>query len=103
MRLVTTALLALTMVACGGTAPGGGAATACQRAMADAAAVSDTADALADLYPAVRACGSLAEFSAASVANPDALDGVEPEVILPNLCANEASIADTPLCQEVMQ
>ena len=103
MRLVTTALLALTLVGCGGTAPGGGAATACQSAMADAAAVGDTADALADLYPAVRACATLAEFSAASALHPDALDGVEPEVILPNLCANEASITDTPLCQEVTQ
>jgi hypothetical protein len=108
MRLALVLLVAAGLLVLAGcaSAPAGGrggvAASACEQAMETAAEVDEMSDTLEDLYDVVRACANLAEFRAASEQFPEALDGVDPEVILPNLCANpDAGISDTPICFEV--
>ena len=75
--------------------------TACDDAMAAAAAVDENSDTVADLYPAVRACQTLAEWTAASDAHPTALDGANAKLFAQNACANGEGLADEPLCVEV--
>ena len=73
----------------------------CEAAFADAAAVGDLEDVIEDLYPAVRACLTIEEWSAASDVHRDALDGADPLVFLSNVCsfAEEPDIQASPLCQ----
>lgn len=74
--------------------------SACERAMAQAAEVDATQDTVEDLYPAVRACRSVSEWIEAVQEYPDALDDVDPELVLRNICGNEP-VSDTELCQQV--
>lgn len=75
----------------------------CDAAFAAAAAVGEMEDTVADLYPAVLACHSLSQWTAASDAHPDALDGTDPAIFLGNLCAyaEDAEVREAPLCDEV--
>jgi hypothetical protein len=60
-------------------------------------------DTIEDLYPAIRACKTVDEWTAASTANPDALDGADPVVFLTNAClyATASDIAVTDLCNSL--
>jgi hypothetical protein len=69
--------------------------------MAEAAASAATSDTVADFVPAIKACKTLAEWIAASNANPGALDGVSPKLFVQNACASLESLVDEPLCLEV--
>jgi hypothetical protein len=75
--------------------------TACTEAFAEAAAVGDMEDSVEDLYPAIRACETLAEWTAASDAYPAALDGAPAALFAQNACASNESLAGEPLCIEV--
>ncbi|MEX0762056.1 MAG: hypothetical protein WD208_07685 [Dehalococcoidia bacterium] len=70
--------------------------TECERAFEAAAEVPDHQDTVEDLHPAVRTCVSVEDWTAASERFPDALDGVDPVVILRNLCLYGPS--DAALC-----
>ena len=72
---------------------------ACSDAMAAAAAIEDVS--VADLEPAIRACETLAEWIAASDANPGALHGASPKLFVQNACASLEALANEPLCEEV--
>jgi hypothetical protein len=72
----------------------------CNDAFAEAAAVSDLEDTLEDLEPAVTACTSAEDWTAASDAYPAAVDGADPLVFLANECAYGDQ--ERPLCQEVL-
>lgn len=76
-------------------------ATPCLDAFEDAAEVPDTQDTLADLWPAVDACETLEDFTAASEEHPDALDGADPETYVRNQCEYEPEVADSALCQSL--
>jgi hypothetical protein len=126
-RCVAVILLALLVTACTGppgtspppppviasvapTAPLNAVATpsdaplvskACDDAFAAAAAIDDMHDTVTDLDPAVAACTTLAEWTAASVAHPGAIsEGVDPAEFLRNRC-DESYLASTALCQSV--
>jgi len=99
MRVIAGLTVAAVLVACGSGGPPA-PASACDQAMEAAAAVDEMRDTVADLYPVVRACPSIADFTAASARFPDALGGVDPRDNMPNLCA-EPSLADAALCGEV--
>lgn len=73
----------------------------CEDAFATAAAIDPMQDANEDLFPAVRACASVAEWTEASAQHPDALDGIDPETVLANLCLNYPAISSEPLCSQV--
>jgi hypothetical protein len=87
-----------------GASAGGSAvavSAACSDAMAAAAAIGDISDTVADLEPAIRACETLAEWIAASDANPAALDGAPAKLFAQNACASLEGLAEVPLCVEV--
>ena len=94
---------ALTMVVTSCVGPGAPATTTanvCSTAFAAAAGVDRNADTVADLYPAVRACTTIAAWSAAYAANNGAgFKGTATEV-LTNVCT-APEVADTPLCKLV--
>lgn len=84
----------------------------CDQAFAAAAAVDVVQDVPSDLYPAAMVCASVADWTAASEANPDALDGVDPVEFLTNVCRyadqdadvspqEGAAVVEGPLCAEV--
>lgn len=79
------------------------AESACNQAFSQAASISDMQDTVEDLYPAIRACKTVDEWSAASAAHPDALDGADPIVFLTNACryADVSDIEQTVLCQSL--
>jgi hypothetical protein len=75
---------------------------ACADAFAAAAAVDDLHDAVEDLNPAVLACMTLAEWTAASIAHPGAIsEGVDPAEFLRNRCAAGGELASSALCKSV--
>lgn len=76
------------------------ALSACEAAFRNAAAVDDMHDTVEDLDPAIRACRTVAEWSAASARYPGALDGVPPEVFLRNRC--DFGGFQTPICDEIL-
>ncbi|MBW3663522.1 MAG: hypothetical protein KY469_10520 [Actinobacteria bacterium] len=75
----------------------------CGDAFADAAAVDAMQDTNEDLYPAVIACQDLAAFADAAEDHPGALDGVDPETWLDNICqsADDPDVTGSALCSEV--
>ena len=83
------------------TEPPGPVQSEVDEAFEAAAAVDELQDVNEDLFPAVRACASLAEWSAASAQHPDALDGGDPETVLTNLCQFSPEVVGEPLCSEV--
>lgn len=118
--LRVSVLMGLLVVALAGCGPGGASPSnvaasaegsaggsavvvspACSDAMAAAAAIEDVADTVADLEPAIRACETLAEWIAASDANPAALDGASPKLFAQNACASLEGLANEPLCRAV--
>jgi hypothetical protein len=78
---------------------------ACNSAFAAAAAVDVMADTVSDLYPAVRACASVAEWVAAANGNPGAISsGVDPREFLGNVCASgTAGMSAEALCKQAVQ
>lgn len=74
---------------------------ACDAAFEQAAQPGEMEDTVENLYPAARACESIADWTAASEQHPDALDGADPEGFAINVCAYGEDVADSPLCQEV--
>ena len=72
----------------------------CGAAFAEAAAVDDMQDTVDDLIPAIEACVSVEDWTAASGANPAALDDVDPLTFLENACAN---LDVEGLCAEVTE
>jgi hypothetical protein len=100
--LIDVAALALVLAGCQelGSTPGPTAADACGTAFAAAAGVDKNADTVADLHPAVRACTTIAAWTAAYAANNGAgFKGTATEV-LTNVCT-APEVADTPLCKLV--
>lgn len=69
--------------------------------MAAAASVDEMQDTVDDLYPVAQACESLADWTAASQAHPDALDDIEPEIVATNICLYGDGVAGSRLCQEL--
>lgn len=75
------------------------APSACEAAIASAAAISDIDDQVTDLDPAIKACGSLAEFARIAANYPTALDEAPPELFVSNRCECEPTLATTPICE----
>lgn len=77
--------------------------SACDQAFAEAASVSEMQDTVEDLYPAIRVCTTIGEWTAASDAHPDALDGADPVVFLTNAClyASVSDVKQTELCRSL--
>ena len=104
-RQIGCATLGLSLSFC----TGGGAdrassanSSGCDKAFEAAAAVNPYQDTHADLFPAYSACQSVAEWRAASRANPDAIDGVDPVNYAMTVCAgNQAQLGNTPICRAV--
>ena len=95
------AVLAVLVAACGGPgAPAATTADACGAAFASAAGVDKNADTVADLHPAVRACTTIAAWSAAYTANNGAGFQGTPTEVLANVCT-APEVAETPLCKLV--
>jgi hypothetical protein len=104
-------LLAIALIAagCSGSATGPAASaqiptpapvSACDADFAAAAAVDDMSDSVSDLYPAVRDCRSLEEWSAAFVAHDGAGFVGDPIEFLRNACRGP-EINNEPLCKSV--
>lgn len=98
-RLLILATVAL--AACGGgVTASNDAANACHAAFVAAAGVDSMADSVSDLYPAMRACGTVAEWTEAYNAVDGAgFDGAA-EQVLANACL-AVEVADELLCAEV--
>jgi len=72
----------------------------CRGDMAVAAAVSDLEDTASDLWPTFTSCTSVEEWKAAAIeAGESERIGVDSWV--PNQCAYEPAVADTPLCRSL--
>ncbi len=74
----------------------------CDAAFADAASKGDMEDTAEDLWPAARVCESLADWTAASEAHPDALNGADPEEFARNTCQFGDDMGGSALCAEVL-
>jgi hypothetical protein len=99
--LVPVALTSALLIAAGCTGPPGVPAvapSACEAAVAAAAAFDDNSDTIEQLDPALRACSSLAELKAASVKYPSAFDGVDPVIFATNRCASSSAPAGAAIC-----
>lgn len=75
----------------------------CGGLLADAAAVDASEETVEDTDPAIVACGSVDEFTAAAEDHPGALDGADPVTWLENRCqhAQGPDVADSDICQEL--
>ena len=94
--------IVLVLAACGGDPAGGPQQlSACQEAIAKAAAIDAMQDTVGDLDQAIRDCESLQEFAEAAEDYPDALDGVDAETFIGNRCEFEASLAEAAICREL--
>jgi hypothetical protein len=101
MRIVGCLAVTLLLAACIATPPSPSPTTPCRAAFADAAAVGAAQDSVADLYPAVWACESVAEWTEAfdSVGGAG-FTGLAVEV-LRNICESGAPAIDAAaLCDE---
>lgn len=74
----------------------------CEKAMEAAAAVSSMQDKLEDVNPAIRSCGSMNEFVAASSKFPEALDGADEETFVSYRCEDDSSLKSTPICSSLL-
>ena len=83
------------------SSPAATVSEACAAAFAAAAAVSSSSDTVEDLDPAVKACETLTEWTAAAVAYPDALDTADPREFLGNRCLYGEGLASTALCSSL--
>ena len=102
MNIRRVLVIALLAAGCGGSVPSvvPSNVSACAAALVSAAGVDQNADSVSDLYPAIRACGSLAEWSAAFHAvNGAGFTGTAAEV-LTNACL-AAEVKAEPLCSAV--
>lgn len=75
----------------------------CGTLLADAAEVAAGEETVEDADPAIVACGSVGEFTAAAEDNPGALDGADPVTFLQDRCqhAEGPDVADSDICQEL--
>jgi hypothetical protein len=92
--------IALVFAGCGDPLPPGTPTKACGAAFEAAAGVDKNADTVADLYPAVRACTTVAMWSAAYVDNDGAGFKGTPTEVLTNVCT-APEVADTQLCKSI--
>jgi hypothetical protein len=95
-----SAIATLTLAGCGASTASTKPADACGAAFATAAGVDKTADTVADLYPAIRACATLDAWSAAFIANNGAGFTGSSTGVLTNVCT-APEVAETPLCKLV--
>jgi len=72
--------------------------SACEQRMKVAHGVDEMKEKISDLFPAALACSSVEEWVAASDKYPNALDGVNPEQFLRNICTYNAEIKESQLC-----
>jgi hypothetical protein len=104
MRIVVRGLClmaaAMLLANCGGTSASTKPADVCGAAFAAAAGVDANADSVSDLYPAVRACTSVAAWSAAFAANNGAGFSGTATSVLSNVCT-APEVATESLCQLV--
>ena len=77
-----------------------GSTSACEAAFRDAADGRISGDEEFDLDPAMRACRSLREWSAASRLYPEALDGVDPRTVAENRCLS-GRFSSEEICREL--
>lgn len=93
----------LALVACTGTVntDGGQAGSACELAVARAAAIPDSDDSVEDLDEAIRVCGSLSELESWTDTHPSALDGVDARAFVGNRCRLSAEQAASAVCMEI--
>jgi len=93
-------ILAAVLVAACGTAVTPSPESACTRTFEYAASIDDMSDSVSDFYPVIRACTTLAEWTAEF----DRLDGAgflgSATEVLGNLC-QASEVADEPLCVSV--
>lgn len=97
-RSVLVAALVLNAACSGPPGQPAVAPSACETAVAAAAAFDDNSDTIEQLDPALRACTSLAELKAASDKYPSAFDGVDPAVFAANRCASSSAPAGAAIC-----
>jgi hypothetical protein len=109
MRRIASAVLAALMLGgCGVTESTtfssiGETMSACERAFADAASVDELHDSVEDMFPAVRACGSLNEWEATWADYGDDLGfSGTARSVLSNMCLAD-EIRDTALCMEISE
>lgn len=106
VRVTVTILMAMALAACGTTESTtfgevGDSLTACEQAFADAAAVDEMHDSVEDMFPAVRACGSLEDWEAAwDQFGAELGFSGSARSVLTSMCLSE-EIASTDLCQAV--
>lgn len=71
--------------------------------MAEAASYDDMSDTIDQLFPAIRECPTLAEFSDAALLHPAALDGADAATVAANICGyGPNGVATTPLCRSLV-
>lgn len=105
--LILLALVVVLMAMGAGCSGSGGtdssnSLTDCERAVRDAAAISDSQDSVEDLDPAIRRCSTMSEFSAATRLFPGALDaGVDARTFVTNRCTYNSSLGSTALCRSL--
>jgi hypothetical protein len=83
---------------CSSGDPGAAQLSACEQAVKAASEIDDMHDTVTDLDPAIRDCGTLAEFTAAAAKYPTALDGADAATFVGNRCTYESSLSTTPIC-----
>ena len=96
-RALSLAALALVAACGGGTSGPDAGADACTAAFQVAAGVDANADSVSDLYPVVRACGSVDAWTAAFEATDGAGFSGSATEVLRNVCT-APEVADETLC-----
>lgn len=82
----------------------GNASNSCAAAFSNAAAVSSLEDTVSDIDPAVRGCGSVAEWNSNARNYPEVVPSdVDPEQYLANRCKYGVGLSTTSLCIEIQQ
>jgi len=103
MRRLMLALVVV-LAACGGATPTAAptltVASACDAAFAAAVGVDEMSDSVSDLYPAIRACSTVAAWSVAFTAHGGAGFTGTPTEVLRNACM-AAEVASELLCKSV--
>ena len=100
-RLVSTGVVLMTLVV--GLVACSDILTLCQSEVYVASKVSSLEDDVEDLDGAFEACASLEEFERAAGDFPDALDGASPAQFVANRCAVEPALAETSLCEDLLE
>jgi hypothetical protein len=100
MRGIRVVVISLSLVACGGGVTVSDAGGGCLAAFERAAGVGEMVDTVSDLYPAVRACESVAAWAAGFAAVEGAGFSGSAEEVLRNVCLAD-ELAGEQLCAAV--